>query len=50
MLHTLAVILFIAWLLGVVGGYTIGGLGHLLLLVVAVLIVLGLLTGQRRLV
>lgn len=50
MLHTLAVILLIAWLLGVVGGFTMGVFAHLLLAAAAVLAVLGLLTGQRTLV
>ena len=33
MLYTLAVILLIAWLLGVVGTYTIGAFVHVLLVV-----------------
>ncbi len=50
MLYTLAVILFIAWLLGVVGTYTVGALVHVLLVIAVVLFVLGLLSGRRTLV
>ncbi len=47
MLYTIAVILLIAWLLGVVGTYTIGAFVHMLLVVALVLFVLGLLSGRR---
>jgi Family of unknown function (DUF5670) len=47
MLYTLAVILLIAWLLGIVGTYTIGAFVHVLLVVAIVLLVMGLLTGRR---
>jgi hypothetical protein len=50
MLYTLAVILLIAWLLGVVGTYTIGGIVHVLLVIALVLFVVGLLTGRRTVV
>ena len=50
MLFTLAVILFVLWLLGVVGTYTIGGIVHLLLVVALVLCVFGLLSGRRTIV
>jgi hypothetical protein len=50
MLFALAVILLIAWLLGVVGTYTIGTFVHLLLVVAVVLFVVGLLNGRRVLV
>lgn len=50
MLYTLAVILLIAWLLGVVGTYTIGGIVHLLLVIAIVLFLVGLLTGRRTVV
>src|ERR1700694_5333221 len=54
MLYTIAVILLIAWLLGIVGTYTIGAFVHGLLVVTVVLFVLfvlfvvGLLSGRRR--
>ena len=50
MLFTLAVILLIAWLLGMGGAYTIGGVVHVLLVVALVLFVVGLLTGRRTVV
>jgi hypothetical protein len=50
MLYTIAVILLIAWLLGIVGAYTIGAFVHVLLVVAIVLFVVGLLTGRRMVV
>jgi Family of unknown function (DUF5670) len=50
MLYTIAVILLIAWLLGVVGPYTIGAFIHVLLVVAVVLFLVGLLSGRRTLV
>ena len=50
MLYTLAVILLIAWLLGIVGTYTIGQFVHVLLVLAIVLFVVGLLTGRRPVV
>jgi hypothetical protein len=47
MLFTIAVILFIAWLLGIVGVYTVGSFIHALLVIALVLFVVGLLTGRR---
>lgn len=46
MLDTLAVILTIAWLLGLVSSYTLGGFIHVLLVVAIVLILVQL--AQRR--
>jgi uncharacterized membrane protein YtjA (UPF0391 family) len=48
MLYTLAVILLIAWLLGVVGTYTIGAFVHILLVIAVVLFLVGLITGRRQ--
>ena len=47
MLFTLAVILLIAWLLGVVGTYTIGAFVHVLLVIAIVLFIMGMLTRRR---
>jgi hypothetical protein len=47
MLYTLAVILLIAWLLGVVGTYTIGAFVHVLLVVAVVLFLVGLISGRQ---
>lgn len=49
MLYTLAAILVILWLLGMVGSYTLGGLIHVLLVVALVVIVLNLVRGRRAL-
>ena len=49
MLYNIAVILLIAWVLGLVGTYTIGAFVHVLLVVAIVLFVMGLLTGRRTL-
>ena len=49
MLYTIAVILLIAWLLGVVGTYTIGAFVHVLLVIAVVLFIVGLLSGRRTL-
>ena len=47
MLYTLAIILLIAWLLGIVGTYTIGAFVHVLLVIALVLFIVGLLSGRR---
>ena len=47
MLYTLAVILLILWLLGMVGSYTLGGLIHILLVVALVIVILNLVRGRR---
>jgi len=49
MLYTIAVILLVAWLLGLVGMFTIGPIVHVLLVVALVLFVVGLLSGRRSL-
>jgi hypothetical protein len=46
MLYTLALILIIAWLLGLVSSYTLGGFIHILLILALVLIVLRLAQGK----
>jgi Family of unknown function (DUF5670) len=50
MLYTVAVILLIAWLFGMVGTYTIGAFVHVLLVAAIVLFVVGLVSGRRTLV
>ena len=49
MLYTIAVILLVAWLLGLAGTFTIGPILHALLVVAVVLFVVGLLNGRRTL-
>ena len=50
MLYTLAVLLLIAWLLGVVGTYTLGAFVHLLLVIAIVLFLVGLISGRSTVV
>jgi hypothetical protein len=47
MLETLAVILVLMWLLGMVTSYTMSGFIHLLLLLALVVVVVRLLSGRR---
>lgn len=47
MLQIIAVVLLVAWLLGIAGTYTIGAFVHLLLVVALVLFVVGLRSGRR---
>jgi len=47
MLETLALILIIFWLLGLVSSYTIGGFIHLLLVLAVVMILLRVIRGRR---
>jgi hypothetical protein len=47
MLYTIAVILILAWLLGIVGVYSFGPLIHLLLVVAVVMFLVKLLSGRR---
>jgi hypothetical protein len=47
MWYTIAVILLIAWLLGVLGIYTIGSFVNVLLVVAIVLFLAGLLSRRR---
>jgi hypothetical protein len=49
MLYTLALILIIAWLLGLVTTYTIGGFIHILLVVAIILILVRVIQGRRPL-
>jgi hypothetical protein len=47
MLYTIAVIMIILWLLGLVSSYTMGGLIHILLVVAIVMVVFSLIQGRR---
>jgi hypothetical protein len=47
MLYTVAVVLAILWLLGLVTSYTVGGFIHLLLVIAVVMILLRLIGGRR---
>ena len=47
MLYTIAMVLLILWLLGLVTGTTIGGLIHVLLVIAIVMILLRVISGRR---
>jgi hypothetical protein len=49
MLETIAVILIILWILGLVSSYTMGGFVHLLLVIAVVVILVRVLQGRRPL-
>ena len=49
MLYTLAVILIVLWLLGLVTSYTIGGFIHVLLVIAIVVILVRVITGRKAL-
>ena len=46
MLYTIAVILLVLWLLGMVSGYTMGAFIHVLLVVAIVMVLVRLITGR----
>ncbi len=49
MLWTIAVIMAVLWLLGLVSNYTMGGFIHILLVVAIIVIVVQLIQGRRGL-
>ena len=49
MLWTIAVILIILWVLGLVSSYTMGGLIHILLVIAIIVTLLNVIQGHRAL-
>jgi len=49
MLETLAIVLIILWVLGLVSSYTLGGFIHILLVIAVVVIVLRVIRGRSPL-
>jgi Family of unknown function (DUF5670) len=47
MLKTIAIILLVLWVLGLVSSYTLGGFIHILLVVAVVLVLLEFIQGRR---
>ncbi|WP_459991965.1 lmo0937 family membrane protein [Methylosoma difficile] len=47
MLESIAFILIILWILGLVSSYTLGGFIHILLVVAIIMILLRLIQGRR---
>jgi Family of unknown function (DUF5670) len=48
MLYTLAVVLIVLWLLGLVTSSTMGGFIHVLLVVAVIMVLVNLISGRRR--
>ena len=47
MLYTLAVVLIILWLLGMVSSYTMGGFVHILLVIAIIMVLLRVIGGRK---
>jgi len=47
MLWTIFIILLVLWLLGLVSGYTMGGVVHVLLVIAVIVLVVRLIQGRR---
>lgn len=47
MLWTIAIILIILWLLGIVTSYTLGGFIHILLVIAIIVILVRLIRGEK---
>jgi hypothetical protein len=47
MLWTIAVILLVLWLLGLVSSYTVGGYIHILIVLAVIVVVIRLIQGRR---
>ena len=49
MLYTIAIVLIILWLLGLVSSYTISGFIHVLLVIAVILILVRIISGRKPL-
>jgi hypothetical protein len=49
MLYTIAVVLLVLWLLGLVTSYTLGGFIHVLLILAIIAVVINLIQGRKPL-
>ena len=47
MLWTIAVVLIILWLLGLVSGYTMGSFIHILLVIAVIIVLVRIIQGRR---
>jgi hypothetical protein len=47
MLYTIAIVLIVLWLLGMLGGYALGGFIHVLLVIAVIMILVNLLSGRK---
>jgi hypothetical protein len=49
MLQTILIILLVLWALGMVSGYTMGGVIHLLLVIAVIMFIMRMVQGRRPL-
>jgi hypothetical protein len=49
MIYTIALVLIVLWLLGLLSGYTIGSFIHVLLVVAVLMILVNLISRRKRL-
>lgn len=47
MIYTIAIVLVILWLLGLVSSYTMGGLIHILLVIAVIVILVRFIQGRK---
>lgn len=47
MLYTVAVVLVVLWLLGLVSSYTMGGFVHILLVIAIVVVLMRVISGRK---
>ena len=47
MLWTIAVVMVVLWLLGLISGYTMGGIIHILLVIAIVVVLIRIIQGRR---
>ena len=48
MLYTIAVVLILLWLLGLVTSYTMGGVIHVLLVIALVMVLVNFISGRKQ--
>jgi hypothetical protein len=47
MLYTLALILIVMWILGLVTSYTMGGFIHILIVIAAIVLIVNFISGRK---
>jgi len=47
MLYTIAIVLIVLWLVGLVSSYTMGGFIHILLVIAIIVVLLNIIQGRR---
>ena len=48
MLYTIAIVLLVLWLLGLISSYTMGGFIHILLVIAIVMVLVNLISGRKQ--